>query len=139
MRSDWNKYFMALAEVVSTRSTCDRAHVGCVIVRDKIILSTGYNGSLPGADHCDTVGHDIVDGHCVRTIHSEANAVAQAARNGVSLYNSTAYITHSPCLACFKLLASAGIKTIYYKNCYRMDKVLEYAKKSSITMVELTD
>ena len=86
-RANWSEYFMAIAKQVSTRSTCDRKHVGAVIVRDKVILSTGYNGSLRGAPHCDDVGHDMENGHCVRTMHAEANAVAQAAKNGVNINN----------------------------------------------------
>ena len=77
-RVTWNEYFMAIAEQVASRSTCDRKHIGAVIVRDKTILSTGYNGSLRGSPHCDEAGHDIENGHCVRTVHAEANAVAQA-------------------------------------------------------------
>ncbi|MRR13712.1 deaminase, partial [bacterium] len=76
---------MGIAEQVATRSTCDRKHIGAVLVRDKSILSTGYNGSLRGAPHCDEAGHDMENGHCVRTVHAEANAVAQAAQNGVAL------------------------------------------------------
>jgi dCMP deaminase len=88
--------------------------VVAVIVRDKTILSTGYNGSLRGAPHCDKIGHDMENEHCVRTVHAEANAVAQAAKNGVRIDESEIYVTASPCLNCFKLVASCGIKTVYY-------------------------
>ncbi|HGJ65715.1 TPA: dCMP deaminase family protein, partial [bacterium] len=119
LRVNWHQYFMNIAEQVATRSTCDRKHVGAVIVRDKTILSTGYNGSIRGAPHCDDVGHDMENGHCVRTVHAEANAVAQAAKHGVSIDGAEIYVTASPCLSCFKLLANSGVKVIYYKEFYR--------------------
>lgn len=113
--------------MVATRATCDRLKVGAVIVRDKTILSTGYNGSLPGAPHCDDEGHDMVEGHCVRTIHAERNAIYAAARNGVSLEGSTLYVTHFPCFDCFKAVIACGIKHIYYGKTYgNVDKVDEY-------------
>ena len=77
-RVSWEKYFMNIAKEVATRSTCDRKHVGAVIVREKTILSTGYNGSIKGLDHCDDTGHEMENTHCVRTIHAEANAIVQA-------------------------------------------------------------
>jgi len=136
-RVTWNEYFMKIAEQVATRSTCDRKHIGAVIVRDKTILSTGYNGSLRGAPHCDEVGHDMENGHCVRTVHAEANAVAQAAKNGVALLDAEIYVTASPCLTCFKLLANSGIRTIYYKEFYRDERITEYAKQSGVTLVHM--
>ncbi len=118
MRQSWDEYFLMLARHVSTRATCDRLHAGCVIVKEKRIVSTGYNGSLPGADHCDDVGHLIMNGHCVATEHAERNAVANAARAGVSTLGATAYITHTPCWDCIKHLAAAGIKRIVFKLDY---------------------
>jgi dCMP deaminase len=106
---DWHTYFMNIARQAATRSTCARKHVGAVIVRDKTILSTGYNGSIRGMPHCDDVGHDIEDGHCVATIHAEANAILQAAKNGVMIDGSELYTTASPCWNCFKLMANSGI------------------------------
>ena len=85
VRVSWDEYFMNIAREVSTRSTCDRKFVGAVIVRDKSILATGYNGSIRGLPHCDEEGHLMEDGHCVRTVHAEANAIVQAARNGVRI------------------------------------------------------
>ena len=114
-RLGWDEYFMNIADQVATRSTCDRKNVGAVIVRDKTILSTGYNGSLRGAPHCDEIGHDLENGHCIRTVHAEANAVAQAARHGVIIDNAELYVTASPCLTCFKLVVNAGIRVIHYK------------------------
>jgi len=134
-RVSWNEYFMKIAEQIATRSTCDRKHIGALIVRDKTILSSGYNGSLRGAPHCDDVGHDMDNGHCVRTVHAEANAVAQAAKNGVRIDEAEMYVTASPCLTCFKLIANCGIQTIYYKEFYRDERISEYAKQADIRLV----
>jgi dCMP deaminase len=134
-RVSWNEYFMKIAEQVATRSTCDRKHIGAVIVKDKTILSSGYNGSLRGAPHCDDAGHDMENGHCVRTVHAEANAVAQAAKNGVRIDEAELYVTASPCLTCFKLIANCGIQTIYYKEFYRDEKISEYAKQADVRLV----
>src|SRR3989344_5209045 len=102
IRPTWDEYFMALSEMVASRSTCERAHVGSVIMRDKRVLSTGYNGSPAGMPHCDDSGHEMVEGHCVRTIHAEMNAIIQAAKNGVNINGSELYSTHFPCYNCFK-------------------------------------
>ena len=134
-RSDWHEYFMKIAEQVATRSTCDRKNIGAVIVRDKTILSTGYNGSIRGAPHCDEVGHDMENGHCVRTNHAEANAIVQAAKNGVAIDNSEIYVTASPCLTCFKLIANAGIRIVYYKEFYRDERITTYAKQAAVELV----
>ncbi len=138
-RVEWHDYFMSIAEQVATRSTCDRKNVGAVIVRDKVILSTGYNGSLRGAPHCDDVGHDMENGHCVRTMHAEANAVAQAAKNGVNINHSEIYVTASPCLNCFKLIANSGINTIYYKEFYRDERISGYAEEAGVKLVYMGD
>jgi dCMP deaminase len=124
-RVDWDDYFLSICAIVASRSTCNRGPggggVGCVLVKDRNILATGYAGSLPGAPHCDDVGHSIrkvtyEDGetreHCCRTVHAEANAVAQAARRGLALDGATAYINMAPCDACAKLLVSAGIERV---------------------------
>ena len=134
-RVEWNEYFMKIADQVATRSTCDRRHVGAVIVRDKTILSTGYNGSLRGAPHCDEVGHDLDHDHCVRTVHAEANAVAQAAKHGVRIDESDIYVTSSPCLTCFKLVANAGIRSVYYQEFYRDERITAYAKQAGVTLI----
>lgn len=128
---------MEIAKQVSTRATCDRLHVGAVIVKDKSILSTGYNGSISGLEHCDNVGHLMVNNHCVRTIHAEANAICQAAKNGNCTNGATIYITHSPCLNCFKLCASAGIKRIVFGKFYRDDIVRKFANQAKIELVNL--
>lgn len=136
-RADWHEYFMNIAEQVATRSTCDRKYVGAVVVRDKIILSTGYNGSIRGLPHCSEAGHLMENDHCVRTIHAEANALVQAARNGVNINNSEIYISASPCFNCFKMLTNAGIKAIYYKEFYRDERIKELAKELKIDLVFL--
>ena len=124
-RASWDEYFMRIALVVASRATCDRKHVGAVLVRDRFILATGYNGSIPGLPHCDDVGHMMEDGHCVRTVHAEANAICQAARNGVRIDGATLYVSASPCFTCFKLVANAGIRTIVYGEFYRDDRIFE--------------
>src|SRR5947209_5416518 len=103
-RLDWHTYFMNIARQVATRATCPRKHVGALIVRDRTILSTGYNGSIRGMPHCDDAGHDLEAGHCVATIHAEANAILQAAKNGVTIDGAEIYTTASPCWSCFKLI-----------------------------------
>ncbi|WEV36710.1 deaminase [Lactobacillus sp. ESL0677] len=113
-RIPWKQYFMMQALVIAQRSTCDRALVGNVLVKDNRIIGTGYNGSVTGAPHCDDVGHQLVDGHCVRTIHSEMNSLIQCARNGVSTDNTEIYVTHFPCYNCAKSLVQAGVKKVNY-------------------------
>lgn len=134
-RNDWDSYFMEIARVVSSRATCDRKLVGAVIVRDRIILSTGYNGSIRGMPHCDEAGHMMEDGHCVATLHAEANAIIQAARNGVAIAGATIYTTASPCWPCFKLIANAGIVRIVFGEFYRDDRIFEIAKTLGIELV----
>lgn len=138
-RVDWDVYFMEIARQVATRSTCDRKYVGCVIVRDKTILSTGYNGSIRGLPHCDDVGHNMVNGHCVRTIHAEANALIQAARNGVRIEGAEVFITASPCWDCFKMIANAGIERIIYAEFYRDERITEIARELGIELKKLEE
>jgi dCMP deaminase len=129
---------MNIAHQAATRSTCDRKNVGAVIVRDKTILSTGYNGSIRSWPHCDEVGHLMENGHCVATVHAEANAIIQAAKNGVRIDGAELYTTASPCWNCFKLIANAGIGTIYYGEFYRDERSIEVARKLGITLVDLS-
>lgn len=117
-RPSWDDYFLQIAFTVAQRSTCDRAHVGCALVRDRRILTTGYNGAPAGLPHCDDVGHLLVDGHCVRTLHAEQNALIQAALHGVGTEGATAYVTHQPCLTCAKMLINAGIRRVVYAGHY---------------------
>ena len=138
-RVSWKDYFMNIAREVATRSTCDRKHVGAVIVREKTILSTGYNGSIKGLPHCDEVGCEMVDGQCVRTTHAEANAIVQAAKNGIQINQSEIYVTASPCYDCFKLIANAGINVIYYDEFYRDKRIIEKSKEIGIQLASLED
>jgi dCMP deaminase len=136
-RVDWDDYFMSIAREVATRSTCDRKHVGAVIVRDKMILATGYNGSLRGLEHCDEVGHLMQDGHCVRTVHAEANAIVQAASNGVRTDGAGIYVTASPCFACFKLIANAGIGRIVFGEFYRDERIFSFSEQLKMQLLHL--
>ncbi|MCF6464608.1 deoxycytidylate deaminase [Clostridium sp. Cult2] len=138
-RKSWNEYFMQIAEIVATRSTCDRAEVGCLIVNDdNRIVSTGYNGSISGNPHCDDVGHTIRDGHCIATIHAEMNALLYCAKEGIPVKECKVYVTHFPCLNCTKALIQAGIKKIYYKNSYRIDDyAIELLEKNNVTFEKI--
>jgi len=129
---------MNIAREVATRATCDRKHVGALIVRDKCILATGYNGSIRGLEHCDNAGHMMDDGHCVRTIHAEANAIIQAARHGTSIEGASIYVTASPCWNCFKMVANAGIRRIVFGEFYRDERIFKNAKRLEIELVDLT-
>ncbi len=136
-RAQWNEYFMQIARVVATRSTCDRKNVGAVVVRDRMILSTGYNGSMRGAPHCDEIGHMMEDGHCVGTIHAEMNAILQAARNGVQIEGAELYTTASPCWNCFKCIVNAGIQRIYFGEFYRDERIFQMAERLGVGLVGL--
>jgi len=129
---------MAIAREVATRSTCDRKHVGAVIVREKMILTTGYNGSIRGLSHCDDEGHLMEDGHCVRTVHAEANAIAQAARNGVRVEGADIYVTASPCFGCFKLIANAGLTRIVFGEFYRDQRIYLLSTELGIKLEHLS-
>ena len=128
---------MDIARQVATRATCDRKHVGAVLVRDRPILSTGYNGSIRGLPHCDEVGHMMENGHCVATVHAEANAILQAARNGVRIDGATLYTTASPCWPCFKLVANSGCVRIVYGEFYRDPRIFEVAGQLKLELVGL--
>ena len=125
MRPEWPNYFMSIAKVVATRATCLRGQVGAVIVRDKRILSTGYNGAPRGIEHCKTCMRDelnIPSGErheLCKAVHAEANAVIQAAAYGISIKDADMYCTHSPCSMCAKMMINAQIKTIYYAKEYK--------------------
>lgn len=123
-RPSWDEYFMATAFLMSSRSACGRLHVGCVMVssgehRNRIIAA-GYNGFLPGCPHSSKVR----DGHEQATVHAEQNAIADAARRGVSLEGATAYITHFPCINCAKIMAAAGVRTVKFRNDYNNDPLV---------------
>jgi dCMP deaminase len=128
---------MNIAQVVATRSTCPRKYVGAVIVRNRTILSTGYNGSIRGMPHCSDVGHMMEDNHCVATIHAEANAIIQAARNGVMIEGADVYVTASPCWNCFKQIANAGVRRIVYGEFYRDARIFDVAAHIGIELLHL--
>src|SRR5262245_60276095 len=121
-RENWNDYFMRIAEVVASRATCDRKHVGAVIVVNNTVVSTGYNGSPRGMPHCDEAGHELKDlgGRisCVRTTHAELNAIIQAARTGARIEGGTLFTTASPCYDCMKAIINAGITKVICKEFY---------------------
>jgi len=125
-RIPWDQYFMLQALVISTRSTCNRLAVGATVVRDKRIIAAGYNGSVSGDDHCLDEGCYMVDGHCVRTIHAEMNAILQCAKFGEATDGAEIYVTDFPCLQCTKMLLQAGIRKITYMRSYHNDP---YAQK----------
>ncbi|GAA3198006.1 ComE operon protein 2 [Lentilactobacillus kefiri] len=125
-RIKWDQYFMMQAVLLASRSTCERLSVGAVIVRDKRIIAGGYNGSVAGDDHCIDVGCYLEDGHCVRTIHAEMNAILQCAKFGEPTDNAEIYVTDFPCLQCTKMLLQAGITKINYLRNYHNN---EYAQK----------
>ena len=117
-RPGWDEYFMEIAHTVATRATCPRASVGAVLVREHRILTTGYNGAPRGVAHCTEAGCIVVNDHCQRATHAEANAIVQGALHGVGLQGATAYCTHQPCVNCSKLLISAGVVKIVYDQPY---------------------
>ncbi len=132
-RPSWDDYFMAIARIVSTRATCDRLHAGAVLVKDKRIVSTGYNGAPPKLEHCDNEGHLLEDGHCVRTIHAEHNALLQAAViGGTSTKETTLYTLYSPCIHCAKYIAAAGVQRVVVGKIYRNTEVQEYLEKAGV-------
>lgn len=134
-RISWDEYFMAQSHILSLRSTCSRLNVGATIVRDKRIIAGGYNGSITGDEHCVDTGCKMVDGHCIRTIHAEINAIIQCAKFGVSTENATIYVTHFPCLNCTKTILQSGIKEICYSNDYHNNEYAkELIKKSNVTV-----
>lgn len=118
-RLSWQDYFMANAELISKRSTCDRAFVGAVLVKNNRIIATGYNGGVSATDNCDAAGHYMEEGHCIRTVHAEMNALIQCAKEGISTDGTEIYVTHFPCINCTKALLQAGICKITYREAYR--------------------
>ncbi len=134
-RPSWDDYFMDIAFTVAQRSTCDRAHVGAVLVRDRRILTTGYNGAPVGSPHCDDVGHLMVDGHCVRTLHAEQNAIIQAALHGVSTEGATAYVTHQPCITCAKMLINSGVRQVVYAGNYPDENSRTFFAEAGVELI----
>jgi len=137
-RPSWNEYFMNVAHEVAKRSTCERAQVGAVIVKDKRILTTGYNGSPRGLPHCTDVGCLMDNGHCVRTLHAEQNAIIVAALHGVITEGASIYITHQPCFLCAKMIINAGIIQIVYDQDYPDDRASEFLEQAGVELIVLT-
>lgn len=137
MRPTWDNYFMDMARMAATRSTCDRAQIGCVLVRDNRILTSGYNGSVSGLNHCDDVGHLMDNGHCVRTLHAEQNAIIQAAMHGIAIKGATAYVTHFPCTLCAKMLINVGVWRVVYLHDYANGRGDEFFKWARIQIEQL--
>jgi dCMP deaminase len=143
-RPSWDQYFMLITRQVADRSTCTRAKVGAVIVRDKNILATGYNGAPAGLPHCLDVGCLIyesktpngeIEQNCFRCIHAEINAIAQAAKNGASIRDADIYVTHTPCIHCFKVLINTGIKRVLYEKPYKLATIDELRRYSDLALV----
>ena len=139
VRPSWDEYFMNIAKIVGSRGTCDRGRSGCVIVRDRRILVTGYVGSPAGLPHCDESGHEMSelvddDGrrseHCIRTIHAEQNAIAQAAQIGTAINDSTIYCKMTPCYTCAKIIINAGIKRVVAEMDYHAAEKTKIGKKT---------
>ena len=120
-RPNWNEYFAKIVWLTKERSPCHRLQVGCLLVKDNRIISQGYNGFLPGAEHKSIVRNN----HEQATIHAEQNAIVDCAKRGVSCKGCTAYVTHYPCIICCRLLLAAGIKKIYYINDYKNDELVK--------------
>ncbi|WLR46208.1 ComE operon protein 2 [Halobacillus litoralis] len=134
-RITWNQYFMSQSYLLKSRSTCQRLAVGAVIVRDKRMIAGGYNGSVSGGVHCIDEGCYVVDGHCVRTIHAEMNALLQCSKFGVATEGAEIYVTHFPCVHCTKAIIQAGVKAVYYSEDYKNDPyAIELLQQSGVRM-----
>ena len=120
-RPSWQEYFKEITITTSKRSSCNRLHVGCILVKENRILSAGYNGYLPGCPH-DSI---IRDNHEMATVHAEQNAISYCAKKGISCEDADAYVTHYPCLNCAKILLASGIKNIYYIEDYKNDEIVK--------------
>jgi dCMP deaminase len=148
-RPDWDRYFLDLCEAVSKRATCDRGRSGCVIVKDRRIMTTGYAGAPSGLPHCDEVGHDMrkvfdydgnVTEHCVRTLHAEQNAIVQAARFGIPLEDATLFCKMTPCRTCAMMIINAGIKRVVCEKRYHADgDTIEMFKRAGVELVVVND
>jgi dCMP deaminase len=133
-RPAWDDYFMQIARDVATRATCLRRAVGAVIVRDRRILTTGYNGAPMGQEHCLDVGCHLVGGHCIRCLHAEQNAIIQAAYFGVSTAGGTLYCTHQPCNMCAKMIVNAGIRKVVIGGSYPDEFALEVLSAGAVEL-----
>ena len=148
-RPSWDEYFMEVARTVAKRATCDRGRSGCVIVKDKRILCTGYVGSPIGVDHCDEIGHEMLETynekgeksmHCIRTSHAEQNALAQAARFGTAIDGGTLYCKMEPCYTCAKMIINSGIRRVVAEMRYHAaERTRDVFKKAGVELVVIND
>jgi dCMP deaminase len=145
-RPTWDEYFMTITREVAERSTCLRAKVGAVIVRERNILATGYNGAPAGMPHCLDVGCEIYESrnpggeivqNCFRTIHAEINAIAQAARQGTAIREADIYVTHTPCVHCFKTIVNTGIRRVFYEKPYKVETIAELRERAGVELVQV--
>ncbi len=145
-RPSWDQYFLTITRTVAERSTCTRAKVGSVIVRKRSILATGYNGAPAGMPHCLDVGCEVYESknpdgevvqNCFRTIHAEINAIAQASRNGTSIDGADIYVTHTPCIHCFKVIVNSGIVRVFYEKPYKLETIAELRRLSGVELIEV--
>ncbi|MCV6599161.1 MAG: cytidine/deoxycytidylate deaminase family protein [Alphaproteobacteria bacterium] len=149
IRPTWDEYFFEVVEAVSKRGSCDRGRTGCVIVKDKQILSTGYVGAPSGLPDCSEAGHLLKkvtheDGkttqHCMRTVHAEQNAICQAAKKGIALEGSTMYCKLAPCRACAMMIIQVGIKKVYAAKAYHAgSEAIEMLKSAGVEFKVLDD
>ncbi|MFP4115677.1 MAG: deoxycytidylate deaminase [Candidatus Aenigmatarchaeota archaeon] len=148
-RPDWDDYFLKVSDVVADRATCDRGRSGCVIVRNKRILTTGYVGAPAGLPHCSEVGHQIREvthesgethRHCVRTTHAEQNAIVQAARMGISVEGATLYCKMTPCYTCAKMVINAGIdRVVCQKDYHASDETKRIFEEAGVDLEIMSD
>jgi dCMP deaminase len=145
-RPTWDQYFMTITRQVAERSTCPRAKVGAVIVRDRNILATGYNGAPAGVPHCTDVGCLIyesrapggeLESNCYRSIHAEINAITQAAKNGAAIAGADIYVTHSPCIQCLKVLVNTGVRRVFYERPYKLETLGWLLDQAVIELVQV--
>lgn len=134
-RPSWDEYFMRIVREVAQRSTCPRAQVGAIIVRERRILTTGYNGAPEGLPHCLDVGCVMVGDHCVRSLHAEQNAIIQAALHGVSVAGGTLYCTHQPCTTCAKMIINAGLERVIYAGEYPDELARSFLEEAGVELV----
>lgn len=146
-RPSWDEYFLTITRMVAERSTCTRAKVGAVIVRQRSILATGYNGAPAGMPHCLDVGCEVYESknpdgeivqNCFRTIHAEINAITQASRNGTSIDGADIYVTHTPCIHCFKVIVNSGIERVFYEKPYKLETIAELRRLGGVELVEVS-
>lgn len=149
VRPSWDRYFLDLCDAVAKRATCDRGRSGCVLVKDKRIIATGYVGSPSGLEHCDQAGHDMrkvfddagnITQHCVRTLHAEQNALLQAAKFGTAVEGATLYCKMAPCRTCAMMIINAGIKRVVCEKRYHDDKgTIELLKQAGVELAIMND